>query len=475
MPSPIMADLPPPRPREWIALLPIVAGLYWLLAGSGIVWTVLALVPALLLIGGGAGLLLLPGDARELGLIAVGSLIGALLVIPAWIVADQATAFWALLLSIACLLLAGRLSLQRMPRYDGAPEAERSTLMDAKAGLDEAVLGYFIAGATVPGGELAMRVCDDAAALEKVLVEQGWDRDPSGLHPAPPAPEETYVERARQWGIDYEVLRFESGFASPAALPGDERWLQAEANRHCHVRMLRHAGAPRPWLLCLHGYRMGAAWMDLSLFSPGWLHQRLGLNVIQPVFPLHGPRSAGFKSGDQFLDGDLVDLLHAEMQTLWDIRRTLAWLRRHEPEARVGVLGYSLGGYNAALLSGYERELDFVVAGIPVIDLATALWGVMPPAHLRYFAARGLDDARYRRLLAPVSPLSRPPLQDAARLHIFAAAGDRIVQPEHPLALSQHWQVPVSWYQGSHLSVRRERAPGQALRQAIAGAGWTLE
>ncbi len=468
-------ELPPPRPREWIALLPIAAGLYWLLAGSGMIWTALALAPALLLIGGGVGLLLLPGDARELGLIAIGSLIGVLLVLPAWIVADLATAFWALLLSCACLLMAGRMSLQRMPRYDGAPEAERSTLMDAKAGLDEAVLGYFIAGASVPGDALATRICDDAAALEKVLVEQGWDRDPTGLHPAPAAPEETYVERARLWGIDYEVLRFESGFAAPAALPGDDRWIKAEANRHCHVRMLRHAGAPRPWLLCLHGYRMGAAWMDLSLFSPGWLHQRLGLNVIQPVFPLHGPRRAGFKSGDQFLDGDLVDLIHAEAQTLWDIRRTLAWLRQHEPEARVGVLGYSLGGYNAALLAGYERELDFVVAGIPVIDLATALWGVLPPAHLRYFSARGLDETRYRRLLAPVSPLSKPALQDHDRLHIFAATGDRIVQPEHPLALSQHWQTPVHWYQGSHLSVRRERAPGQTLRQAIAGAGWALE
>lgn len=468
-------ELPPPRPREWIAVLPIIAGVYGLLAGSGVVWTVLVLPSALLLIAGGAGLLLLPGDARELGLIALGSLIGLLLVLPAWIVADLTTAVWLLLLSGACLLLAGRLSLQRMPRYDGAPEAERSLRMDAKAGLDEAVLGYFIAGASVPGGALATRVCEDAAALERVLVEQGWDDDPARLHPAPSAPDETYVERARLWGIDYEVLRFESGFASPSALPGDERWLRMEANRHCHVRMMRHPGKPRPWLLCLHGYRMGSAWMDLSLFSPGSLHQRLGLNLIQPVFPLHGPRSVGFKSGDQFLDGDLADLLHAQMQTLWDIRRTLAWLRRHEPEARVGVLGYSLGGYNAALLAGYERELDFVVAGIPVVDLATALWGVMPPAHLRYFAARGLDEARYRRLLAPVSPLSRPPLAESARLHIFAAAGDRIVQPEHPLALSQHWQVPVQWFQGSHLSVRRERLPGQVLRRAIAGAGWTLE
>jgi hypothetical protein len=466
--------LPPPRPREWLALLPVFTGLYWLLADSGGTWLLLSLLPGLLLAGGGVGLLLLPGDSRTLGPVAIGSVVGAVLTPLVWWAAGLADAFWLLLLSAANFIATGRLSLLRTATYDGVPEPERSMLMDAKLALDELVLGYFVVAASIPGGGLAARICDDAAALERALADNGWDRDPAALHPAPPPPAETQVEQARLWGIDYDILRFESGFRTPEGLPGDDRWLRGEANRHCHVRVLRHPGAPRPWLLCVHGYRMGPAWMDLSLFAPQWLHQRLGLNLIQPVLPLHGPRSVGPKSGDHFLDGDLTDLLHAEMQTLWDLRRTLAWLRQHEPDARVGVLGFSLGGYNAALLAGYEPDLDFVIAGIPVIDLAEALWRVLPPAHLRYFAARGLDEARYRRLLAPVSPLSQPPLQAADRRHIFAATGDRIVLPEHPLALSQHWQVPVTWYQGSHLSVRRERTMREAVRKAVDSAGWTL-
>lgn len=466
--------LPPPRPREWLALLPVATGLYWLLADAGGLWLLLALLPGLLLIGGGVALLLLPGDARTLGPVALGVALGALLTPLAWWVAGLADAFWLLLLSIGTFLVAGRLSLLRAAQYDGMPEPERSTRMDAKVALDELVLGYFVGAASLPSGALAARNCEDAARLESAIAEHGWDEDPSRLHPAPQAPEDTQVERARLWGIDYEILRFESGFQPPAPLPGDDRWLRGEANRHCHVRLLRHPGPPRPWLLCIHGYRMGPAWMDLSLFAPQWLHQRMGLNMIQPVLPLHGPRSVGAKSGDQFLDGDLTDLLHAEMQTLWDLRRTLAWLRRHEPEARVGVLGFSLGGYNTALLSGYEQDLDFVIAGIPVVDLASALWRALPPAHLRYFAARGLDETRYRRLLAPVSPLSRPPLQPVERRHIFAATGDRIVHPEHPLALAEHWQVPVTWYQGSHLSARRERTMREAVRKAVDGAGWAL-
>src|SRR3546814_12664071 len=76
-----------------------------------------------------------------------------------------------------------------------------------------------------------------------------------------------------------------------------------------------------------------------------------------PVLPLHGPRSTGLRSGDHYLDGDMTDLVYAESQALWDLRRTLAWLRANESGARVGVYGISLGGYNAALLSGYDKEI----------------------------------------------------------------------------------------------------------------------
>ena len=139
------------------------------------------------------------------------------------------------------------------------------------------------------------------------------------------------------------------------------------------------------------------------------------------------------------------------------------------------MFGISLGGYNAAMLAGYEPGLDFVVAGIPVIDLADALWSVAPPAHRAYYAEHGLDEARYRNILKPVSPLSRAPLVARERLFIVAATADRIVVPHHPLLLSRHWNVPVQWYQGSHLSVRREHEVRDTLNLAISRAGWAVE
>ncbi|MEQ1438254.1 hypothetical protein AAG565_02725 [Fontimonas sp. SYSU GA230001] len=468
-------QLQAPRQHEWLSLVPIAAGLYWLFAGDGGAWLLWALLPGALLLSSGLALALMPGDPRILGLIAGGGALGALLFPFAWYAADLATAFYALLGSLSSLLAAGRLGLRFEPLYEGAQPPQIGSSMDLKAGLDEALLGYFVCTARVPSGRDAERMCGDARQLEAHYRAHGWDADPARMHAAPPPPDEVFAESRRLWGIDYENLRFDSGFQLPAELPGAARWADYEANRSCHVRVLRHRGRRRPWLLCLHGYRMGVPWLDLSLFSPGWLHHRLGFNLVLPVLPLHGPRSPGWRSGDRFLDGDLLDLVYAQMQALWDLRRTLAWLRAQEDEPRIGVLGFSLGGYNAALLAGFERRLDFVVAGIPVIDFAAALWRFLPPMHLRYLVSQGLDEAAYRHLLSPVSPLSFAPLPERRQLHVFAAAGDRIVLPSHPLALGRHWDVPVCWYQGSHLSVRRERTTREVVQQAVERAGWTVE
>ncbi|TJY60895.1 hypothetical protein E4T66_09570 [Sinimarinibacterium sp. CAU 1509] len=466
-------SLPATAPRSWepLSLLPIAVGLYWLLADQGIGWLLLSALPGCVLLAAGMVLLLVPGDPRVPALMALGAVLGVLLTPLVWLVSDFETLFYTVLGSLACVVVAGRIGLQAARRYADAPEPDTSTEMNLKAALDEAMLGFFVVSARMPSGTVAERMLEDVQTLEQAITDNGWFDDPSLMHAAPPAPEHTQIERARLWGSDYEVLRYDSDFVAPPGLPRAS-WLQAQTNSGCHVRILRHPGAARPWMLCLHGYRMGMPWMDLGLFPPAWLHEKLGLNVIQPVLPLHGPRRVGSLSGGRYLDGDLLDLVLAQAQALWDIRRSLAWLRAHEPDARVGVYGISLGGFNAALLSAYEAGLDFVVAGIPVIDLASALWGFLPPAHLDYFTAGGIDEARYRRLLSVVSPLSRPPLPSRERLHIFAGAGDLIVSPRHPLELSRHWQVPVSWYQGSHLSIRSERISRQVVAGAIREAGW---
>lgn len=463
-----------PRHRDWSALLPIVAGLYWLTAGAGQGWYLWATLPGLLLAASGTSALLWSGDARITQYLALGGLIGVLLSLPAMIGHSVGAGILGALLSAACFVLAGRMALLAAEVTPGAPRPELETKTYAKAALDEALLGFFVTLAKVPQGEEAERMCRDATVLEALLRERGWLERPETFHRAPSPPDDPRLTPARGVGFDYEHLRFTSGFVPDAALPGASEWLGLAPNREVSAHVFRHAERGRPWLLCIHGYRMGYPLIDLRLFMPRLLHERLGLNLVMPVLPLHGPRKIGRHSGDYFLDGNLLELLHAESQALWDLRRTVAWIRAQEPDARIGVLGYSLGGYNAALLAAHETGLDFVVAGIPVCDFAATLWTHIAAPNRRYFELQGLDEARYRRLLQVVSPTARPAQLPADRLHIFAGSADRVVPPAQPLALAAHWGRPISWFPGAHLTFRGERAVTACIEDAMSGAGWIL-
>ncbi|MGQ0696951.1 MAG: alpha/beta hydrolase family protein [Panacagrimonas sp.] len=467
-----------PQQYQWWGLVPAFAGLFALSLVDGIFSALLAGPPAMLWLVTGLSLILLPGDARVTAYMALSSVFGLLVSIPLMFMAGFGSGFLLTALALASFVVAGRMSLTQTLNPDTVPMPSEDLGMQVKVGFDEAMMGYFLISARVPGGERAARMCDQAIELGRVLEDRGWLEHPHTMHLAPPAPEAVNTEPARCFGFDYQRLSFDSGYVPDPALPGAAEWAARGANRRAAGWMLRHPGPARPWLVCVHGYRMGEPWVDFQLFKPGLLHQRLGLNVLMPILPLHGPRRAGRQSGDLYLDGDLLDLLFAQTQALWDLRRWLAWLRDSQAELfegtapQIGVYGISLGGYNTALLTGYESKLDFGVAVIPVMEFAQTLWRVMPPPHRRYFEARGLSEARYRELLTPVSPLSRPTLLARDRRFVVAANADRIVPVAQPTLLAQHWDVEPRWYAGSHMSIGREAEPRLALEEAMRCAGW---
>ncbi len=461
-----------PRHYDLPSLVPVVAGLWWLLAAHGWGWLPWGLLPGVLLLASGVSMLLWHEVGKQTQYMALGALLGALFWLPAAWTGSAGGALIALLLSVASFLVAGRTALRYAPRAEGAPPPPMEARVFAKAALDEALTGYFVAMAKSPSGDLAERMCDEAAKLETVLRERGWLDNPASFHKAPPPPENVRQTAARAVGVDYQRLRYPSGFIPEPLLPGADRWVSHERNRECAAWMLRHDQPGRPWLLCIHGYRMGFPLADFRLFEPKQLHHKLGLNLLMPILPLHGPRRLGWQSGDYYLDGDLLELLHAETQALWDLRRAIAWIRTQDPAARIGVLGYSLGGYNASLLATHEPGLDFVVAGIAVADFVPLLWGHLPAPHRAYFEAHGLNDERLRTLLHVVSPLACAPQLPAERLHLFAGSADRVVPPDQPLRLAKHWGRPIEWYQGGHLTFRGEPGVERCIEAAVAGAGW---
>jgi hypothetical protein len=216
---------------------------------------------------------------------------------------------------------------------------------------------------------------------------------------------------------------------------------------------------------------MGSPMIDLSAFPPEYFHKRLGMNLLLPVLPFHGPRKVGRRSGDGFITGDAMDTVHAEAQAMWDIRRMIGWARAQGAPA-VGVLGLSLGGYTTALLACLQEDLACAIPGIPLADFARAVYRHGPPVQLQEFQASGIAEEKVRRALTVVSPLTLKPLVPREHRAIFAAVADRLVTPDHVHDLWRHWDEPeIVWYQGGHVTFRAHAAVRRLVRDTLRNSG----
>lgn len=458
----------------WPALIPLMSGLLWLGIGwnGGLLFALLAALPGTLLLATGTALLLWPGDRQISHFMAFGSVLSLLLALGVLIFAAVLAGLLFVALAAINFIVAGYAALHQDIPATGVPAPKLGLGLAAKVAIDEALLAYFVASANIPTGT---RVAQDAAevvAMRAALEERGWLQHPAEMHHTPAAPDKFALTRRKAAGQQFEQLRFDSSFAPDLGLPGARRWQAQADNRGMHAWVFRHAGPPRPWLMCIHGYRMGVPLMDFGLFDIEYLHRRLGLNLVLPILPLHGPRRAFKRSGSGFLDGNIVDMLHAQTQAAWDLRRVLAWLRTQQSAPAVGVMGFSLGGYNTALLASLDGDLACAIAGIPLTDMGGAVWRHMPELQRRQLHAKGLDLAQIQRVLTPVSPLALAPMLAAERRYIFAATGDQLVPTDQPQRLWRHWEQPeICWYHGSHLSVRRESSVHRFIASALRNSG----
>ena len=458
-------------PRE--AWLPLLAGVFWLWRAPehGLTGFLFSIVPGCLLLGSGVSMLLMPGDRRIAQFAAAGGVLGIAFALPAFAKAGFLSGCALVLVSAVAFVAAGVHSVRLEPDLPDVPEPVPSLWLATQVAMDEALLAWMLARIALPGRDDHVRIEREVTAARELFEARGWLEKPAGYHDLPPPLERVGLRASRTRGIDFEHLFFESLYEPHAGEPGRERWLSYARNRTAHAWVLRHPGADRPWLVCIHGYVMGSPLLDLSLFRPELFHERLGLNMLVPTLPLHGARALAARSGEGFFRGDVLDMVHAEAQAMWDLRRLLSWVRG-ESDAPVGVFGVSLGGYNAALLAGLDEGLACAIAGVPVADFARIVFRHGPPLHLRDVVDAGLEPERIREVARVVSPLALAPRIAPERRWLFAGVADRIVPVDHVRDLWVHWErAQIEWYQGAHVSFRLHREVGSFVERALRESG----
>jgi hypothetical protein len=326
----------------------------------------------------------------------------------------------------------------------------------------------------VPTTDFRRRLRTELAEANAQFAANGWLDDPRRYHQTPPVLRDPQLRRIGIGPLAFEHLRFPSGYEPHPDEPGRDRWLAYGRNQTAHAWVLRHRGAPRPWVVCVNGYRTGEPAVDLLTFRAGHLHRRLGLNVAVVVQPLHGPRRVG-PSGDRTVFAGAMNLVHTVAQSAWDVRRVLSWARADQQAPAVGVHGVSLGGLVVSLTAALDGRLDAVIAGVPEADIVRGMRRNVEPLLPPFYEQWGLSWQPLERVVAVVSPLALPAPPEQASLHIYAGLADRWVRPSNVKALWEHWGHPrICWYQGSHLSFLAEgdvrRFVDEVLRERL-GAG----
>jgi dienelactone hydrolase len=212
-------------------------------------------------------------------------------------------------------------------------------------------------------------------------------------------------------------------------------------------------------VIVLHGFAMG--WPALDAFAMSakqWF--ALGFNVLLLTLPDHGPRRTpgAIFSGRSFTVPHAVQLALAVQRTMHEIFELKRWLRAQD-NSPVGLVGMSLGGYLASLSAGLSDDFDFLIPLVPPACMGDLAWRVYRDTGLhRAGADVVLTERNMRAAFYIHSPLAHPRKIAKERILIAAGAGDRIVPPEHPSALWEHWERPaIHWFRGAHTSTVASR------------------
>lgn len=361
--------------------------------------------------------------------------------------------------------------LRREQRYRDVPAVEPNASLIAETLIDGSfsLLVSLLVG--VPESQQVRHGHQELLAMREFIERNGWYADPSGYHQTPPplvAPQRTTRRSSGlRGGSDYVELVFESEYEPHPGEPGRERWLAHEDNGSAVAYVMEHAGKDRPWLVCTHGFSMGQAASNIRGLAARWLHEELGLNVLMPVLPLHGPRSSTRFSGGGLLQPEFTNMLHMFAQAVWDIRRQVSWIRSRS-SAPVGLYGISLGGYTVSLASAFIDDLACVIAGIPAVDFTSLARDNEPWAYQAYGGDMQTDWGLVSAVMHPVSPLTFAPRLAVDRRYVYAGVADRVARPDQARALWRHWGKPeIEWMPSGHVLASMKPALKPFVRKAV--------
>ncbi len=215
------------------SFVPLVTGALWLwlAASGGLPAVLLGAVPGALLLGTGLSGLLWAVESRTFQYMALASVLGGVLSLPAIFVIGPVAALVLGLGSAASFLATGYLALGQHRCPASVPAPDTGPALAARAAVNELMMcGLILTSWPIVVGTIAVRVQREATEAYALFEEKGWFSDPATYHKDPPPLEEPEIETIEHKGREIERLTFDSLYEPHENEPGRERWLSYRRN-----------------------------------------------------------------------------------------------------------------------------------------------------------------------------------------------------------------------------------------------------
>ena len=126
------------------------------------------------------------------------------------------------------------------------------------------------------------------------------------------------------------------------------------------------------------------------------------------------------------------------------------------------MLGLSLGGYQTSLLACLDDELACAIPGIPLTDIARAVWRHGPSLHLTHAEHHGVVHDEFAEILRVVSPLVLEPKVPHEHRAIFGGIGESSAATTVPW--QDHGSSPLSPWIAKKWCITRSQPPSKRPR-----------
>ena len=266
------------------------------------------------------------------------------------------------------------------------------------------------------------------------------------------------------------IYRFDSHYRPQNPMLKD-KFLSFEENRTAWLIKWAHGDTGRKTLLCLHGYLLGDPDQAERMFKIEKLYQ-MGLDVALFITPFHwrrAPKSRRLK-GIFLQPEDAPMTCECFGQTMHDLYQCIGLLEQHGAN-EIGIVGASLGGYNAALIASLTDRIRFSALMVPAIKFNT---GDFRPDAVRHpFAVDDRLLEKIRSVWTLHSPLNFMPQIPADRILIIAARGDKLCPFENVLSLCEKWGWPRHLFMtGGHWLMFNAKARGRTWYRFLSDMGF---